>query len=308
MICHACGMDNVAGADRCSHCGMALRKGESGSGGKACYSCGFTNPTGGRFCAHCGVDLKHHRASGGHHRPTLQTQSKQKRRHIPLFRRHPAVIGLVLLGVGLFIAVALQFARDSRTPASRARVIETRSRDPKLEAGVLSIAAKFICSCGSCGAKPLDICACERAIEERQFIRNALQVGRAENEIIAAVNATYGWMKPGSAGKFLTGMPALRGLPVSPTSGGQLTARMPDTSNPSLIDRIATLADREEIFAHFRCPCGQCGMDHLSVCTCQHPRGATEVKAFIDGKISEGKLSLAEVITEVDREYGSRKF
>jgi hypothetical protein len=206
------------------------------------------------------------------------------------------------------IVVILQGFHDRRTPARLAPVFEAKSQDPKLEAGVIAIASKFICSCGSCGEKPLEICACERAIEERQFIRNALQTGKSADQIIAGVNATFGWMKPDSAGRSLSGMPALTNLPAVASSYRLLTSHVADTSQTPATDRIASSADRNEIFAHFRCACGQCGMDDLGACTCRHPHGATEVKAFVDNIIAGGKLSVAQVVKEVDQEYGGRKF
>ena len=63
----------------------------------------------------------------------------------------------------------------------------------------------------------------------------------------------------------------------------------------------------KEVFSHFRCSCGQCGMDDLKACTCQHPRGAKEVKAFVERRIAEGKLTVARLIREVDEKYGGRK-
>lgn len=308
MICNACGIDNTADAAKCSHCGNDLRNVEPGPRGKVCFSCGFNNPPESRFCARCGIDIKHHRAAKGHHGRDPQPQPKDRRKRDPVFRWHPAVVGLALLGVGILIAIVLQVTRDWHTPPRQAPVIEAKSQDPKLEAGVMSIAAKFICSCGSCGEKPLEICACERAIEERQFIRNALQAGQAADQIIAAVNATYGWMKPDSSGRPLSGMSLPTDLPPATASYSLLTARAVDTSGRSGNDRIATPSDRDEIFSHFKCPCGQCGMDDLRVCTCQHPHGATEVKAFVDGIIAERKLSVGQVIKKVDQEYGSRKF
>jgi hypothetical protein len=71
---------------------------------------------------------------------------------------------------------------------------------------------------------------------------------------------------------------------------------------------VTTAADRIEIFSHFRCPCGQCGIEELKDCECNHPRGAMEVKAFVDAKIAAGKYTVAEVVNEVELKYGGKKF
>jgi cytochrome c-type biogenesis protein CcmH/NrfF len=165
-----------------------------------CASCGTTNSPKSKFCVRCGLNMN--RANDG-----KKINAEYSRIH-PKFmikrsgRRlwHPVAIGLGLLGMALLIVVVLQVIHDSGAPHKQARIIETRSQDPQIEAAMKLIAARFNCSCGSCGEKSLDICAYNRAIEERQFIRNALQTGQSEDQIIAAVNTTYGSRKLRSAG------------------------------------------------------------------------------------------------------------
>jgi hypothetical protein len=221
---------------------------------------------------------------------------------------HPVPVGLGLLGIALLFVVVLQVIHDSGAPHKQARIIETRSQDPKIEAAMKLIAARFNCSCGSCGEKSLDICACNRAIEERQFIRNALQTGQSEDQIIAAVNTTYGSRKPGSVESPHASVPDAAIPPGTAVSHEVTARRVMAASDPSTPDRIASSADRDEILGHFKCACGKCGMDDLSACICQHPRGAVEVKAFVDRTIEGGKISVAQIITLVDQKYGGRKF
>jgi hypothetical protein len=96
--------------------------------------------------------------------------------------------------------------------------------------------------------------------------------------VIAAIHNTYGWIKPEFASlvgdttarisetikKNLLSAKVLDGMRVGKTVGLAINAKP------------ATPEDRIEIFSHFSCPCGQCGVDELKDCSCQHPRGATE--------------------------------
>jgi ribosomal protein L40E len=199
MICNSCGIENPDAAQHCTHCGTMLREKEPKARGKACFSCGKENPFHSKSCAHCGINLRHHPPGSGGTHSQSRRKMKYGRKADPLFRWHPATIGLVLLGGALAITLGLQLIRNSQLPPAQSPVVETKSADPKLEANVIAVAGKFICSCGSCGDKPLDICACGRAVEERQFIRSSLQAGQSIAQVIAALNNAYGWMNQDSA-------------------------------------------------------------------------------------------------------------
>ena len=67
----------------------------------------------------------------------------------------------------------------------------TTAADP----AVTRIAAQFVCSCGTCGEKRLDVCSCETAQRERAFIQNQLRDGRSEAEAADALNQKYGGLK-----------------------------------------------------------------------------------------------------------------
>jgi len=149
---------------------------------------------------------------------------------------------------------------------------------------------------------------CNTAVEERQFIRNCLQAGQTPEQVIAAVNSTFGWLKPEFATQYdslahKTHQPSKRPVPTRSES-----VPLKSLSQQSGEVKLATTADRMEILTHFQCPCGQCGVDELKDCSCDHPHGAKEVKAFVDGKIAEGKYTVAQLIEQVERLYGARKF
>jgi hypothetical protein len=266
------------------------------------------------------------------HRHQQQPKKKEKRVDTRL-KWHPGLVVLLIIG-GAVALISIPYITGN-PPGQKSRpapVIEQRSNDPAIEAKVMEVASKFICSCGTCGEQPLDICTCNTAVQERQFIRGSLQGGQTVDQIIAAVNTTYGWMKPEFAARYdslsrsrpkngglANGLPeqtrqkesgqARRGAPstkIKPPTQDD-SALLPILSRIVGDHRIATAADRLEIFSHFKCPCGQCGIDELKDCSCNHPRGATEVKAFVDEKIRTGKFTVAQLITEVEIKYGGKK-
>jgi len=77
------------------------------------------------------------------------------------------------------------------TAFSRLNSTAARALDP----AVTRVAARFACSCGTCGEKRLDICSCETAEAERAFIQDQLRNGRSEAEAVEALNKKYGGLK-----------------------------------------------------------------------------------------------------------------
>ena len=308
MICNNCGVENKGDAGFCAHCGSPMEAHVAPQTGdeKKCPSCGFRNPRQSKFCGRCGVNLKAAQRAARVGRPIRKEKRNRKGYFDPVGKWHPAAVAVGLVAGCFVIVVGLQLFRNSLVIAPTAQVIETRSTDPKVEARVLAIAGRFICSCGSCGELPLDTCTCGTAIEERQFIRNAIQGGQDDGQIIAALKEAYGWMRPDSGSQTANGVSlAARKNPI-PTPGLPSTRLAGNDSGPVGDDRFATAADREEIFSQFHCPCGQCGVDDLNTCTCTHPRGATEVKAFVDRRIAEKNATIAQLINEVESKYGNR--
>ena len=74
----------------------------------------------------------------------------------------------------------------------------------EVESKVYEVASKFICGCGQCGDLSLDICNCPDAIREKNFIKEQLMRGETIENVIVAVNQTYGNIKPEFDGKFGT--------------------------------------------------------------------------------------------------------
>ncbi len=317
MNCRTCGVPNSDDAKFCSNCGVELHQQVGGHHGKRCPSCDFENPTDARFCAHCGAEVKHHHPSSQHSGRATQRKRKESHGDTKLFR-WPRIIGVVVIaGALLFICSKYFFPPEENRKVPVAR--EARSSDPATEIQVTAIASKFICSCGTCGELPLESCGCNTAVQERQFIRTSLQSGQSPDHIVLAVNKTFGWMKPQYAAKYDSTTRRNR-QPLSTLSArvtGSTKLKPPLENEVGIMKipqpqsgaaKIATTSDRGEIFFHFKCPCGQCGIDELKDCSCAHPRGAKEVKAFVDEKIAEGNYTVAQVLNDVELKYGGRKF
>ncbi len=64
-----------------------------------------------------------------------------------------------------------------------------------LNPAVARVAARFACSCGSCGNERLDVCSCETAQAQRAFIREQLRNGRSETEAAEALKQKYPGLK-----------------------------------------------------------------------------------------------------------------
>lgn len=311
MICQECSTTNKDDAKFCSNCGAELHRAGSHHELKRCFHCGFENERDARFCASCGIEMKRPHPQPAHkdhhHEPKLP-KKKEKRVDTGL-KWHPALVGLLIIG-GVTIFLTLPYIREN-PPGRKSQTvppIERRSGDPKVEARVLQIASKFICSCGTCGEQPLDICTCNRAVEERQFIRNYLQAGQSNEQIIVTLNSMFGWIKPEFAARYdslarMTGQSTKLTVPKQSESDMLALA-----SKISSTYKLATSLDRVEVFSRFKCPCGQCGIDELKDCNCAHPRGAQEVKAFVDDRIREAKHTVAQLVDEVEKKYGGRKF
>lgn len=64
-----------------------------------------------------------------------------------------------------------------------------------MDLAVFRVAARFVCSCGTCGEKRLDVCSCATAQQERAFIQEQLRNGRSESEAAEALKQKYGGLK-----------------------------------------------------------------------------------------------------------------
>ncbi len=222
-----------------------------------------------------------------------KTKQQKRSKLSPLF---------IILAVVVVFYLFYQSSQSSRQPARQPGNFEQFSNNPIIERDLLAVAANFVCPCGSCGELPLETCTCQTAVQERQFIRDKLQSGHNKEQVIAAVNASYGGFKPNQSLKFNPDYIKLVN-PLAELKTDQLSAQV---TASQVSAKLVKSMDLVEIIGHFSCPCGQCGIPELINCNCNHPRGATEVKIFIDQKIDEQKYTIAQVVDLVEKQYGHK--
>lgn len=201
--------------------------------------------------------------------------------------------------IGFFLAIAILVIANldrfgkSRSASSRgtfrSSAAPAATTAPTVSPAVYRVAPQFVCTCGACGEKPLESCDCPTATEGRAFIQQQLAAGHSEAEAADALEAKYG-------GRKRAGTPN--------ASDADLTAQM--NAGTLGVGHLATAADRAHIISHFKCPCNQCAIDELSDCECPHPKGAQEVKQFIDDTIAQGQHTVGEIVALVEQRYGGR--
>ena len=288
IICGNCNTENDASLRVCVQCDADLNP------QKICLNCETKNNPDAKFCSECGQSLD--QRANARSKPVNKTKH---RKNIPPQKtaNRPLIIAALAIAVFLIYLFMQDNQQSSDNQGSQAPVqpAEQKSADPGLEAKVANIAGKFICSCGNCGEEPLESCTCQTAVNERNYIRTALQAGFDSEHIIQSVNQQYGWLKPQFKEKYGEGKQAFK----------QKESTLPTLITPDKA-KLASLADRLQIISKFHCPCGQCEFDELKDCECNHPRGAEEVKTFIDTKINEGKYSVNQITELVEQQYGNR--
>jgi cytochrome c-type biogenesis protein CcmH/NrfF len=300
--CPECDQINLNTAKFCSECGHDLSSDSKSLKLQICKECGQENNNRARFCSSCGEVLNRQKPVSWKKTKTRKANPKSQKRnqvqHSSFFSRYSFLFvigGLILLF--LFINNS-----DKKVPNSKNSPIQPVSQDFSLERKVMEVASKFTCSCGSCGEEALETCLCATAEQERNFIRQELRNGKSAVQTIAAVNKRYGHLKPEFTSK-IEGSNLK--LDLSGQKQNDLFSQITSSATGSN-NRIAADKDRDEIFYHFECPCGQCGIPELRDCSCQHPKGATEVKLFIDGKIEHEKYTIGELVDIVEAEYGHK--
>lgn len=316
MRCNKCGIDNSAENKFCINCGAELEN-QIRIDKSICPSCGVQNLPSNNFCISCGeplVDEKpgydrialtqtdDHKKKNTNTKNNTIPQSQKSKRELAnkTLGMRPLLIAIGVIAVSLLAVVALNslFKKDvdSQYP------LETKSDNPLVEAEVYNIASKFVCSCGTCNEESLEVCKCGRAIEERQFIRDYVERNQKKGNTVYALASKYGFLKSQFAGEFKQ----VDKSKIFETN--QII--IPDNNLENInigLNKTASVSDRVTIFSAFRCNCGKCGIDELKDCDCSHPKGAQEVKKFIDEKISSNKYTVQDVIELVNSKYGGKK-
>ena len=204
MKCKDCGIENKNEALFCSHCGAKREKQKFNQRGNSCPACDFKNQPNQKTCSCCGAELHpvHHEHNPLHQQPVQHKPQKRKERHGETKPKWHFAVGAIVLLAAVFVFIKSTEKSEEKEASPWSQIVETKTSDSQLEAKVLDVASKFICSCGTCGEKPLDTCTCETAVQERQFIRGRLQQGQTPEQVAVAVSTEFGWLKPEFASKY----------------------------------------------------------------------------------------------------------
>lgn len=196
---------------------------------------------------------------------------------------------VAIAAVVLLLAMAMVWRQiPVKVDIDQAAIAAAETSDPRMK----EIEARFRCPCGNCGHLELADCSCDvpgGAMEMKTAIASLLSEGQEKTAVIATIAGRFGGLKPESS----TSESSPAG-PATPhenevadavvdlhSSHGSLAA-------PDAVMRVASVFD---------CPCGNC-VHTLVDCTCDHAKGAVEVKAFIRDRLTAG-LSEADVIESV---------
>lgn len=225
--------------------------------------------------------------------------AKSTTRRLAAWYRNPQnsmVAGLVFFTVGV-VAFKLGFHVHPAVDIDRAAIATTELSYPQMA----EIEKMFVCPCGNCGELELEVCACDGpggALEMKTTIAHMLRSGSNVDEIVVAVTTQYGGLKPTYA--------SARG----PNPDEKPESTVGDFPNAVPLhparDQDADPNDVLKVVSAFDCPCGNCALTLLE-CTCDHARGAVEIKASVRAKLASG-LSPEQVIDGIDRTYGGRRY
>jgi hypothetical protein len=198
MKCQKCNTYNSKGNRFCTNCGSELMR-EINS--ISCSNCGTENENTSNFCVKCGSNLKHQHNSSSkirNKRPKRIRHNINTQNNLNLFHELKKYKVVVAAVIALF--AFLVFKSVPKTEEYNNAKLPSRNNYNSLAANVNSdsriteIADKFVCSCGAC-KDSLEICNCDKAIEERNFIKDKLDKKISEDGIIVALANKYGMLK-----------------------------------------------------------------------------------------------------------------
>ncbi|GBD87281.1 double zinc ribbon [bacterium BMS3Abin03] len=316
MKCNNCGAHNKDDNKFCVKCGAKLEK-QQNLTSIFCPECGTENQLKNKFCISCGSELNIRQnqnienKSADIHRKKQHKPHRQKRyakgKNFSLIediKKHKVTSAVVIIIAGYLLFQFIPQEPKVNTNVS-SRFQQTNIPVNRGNTKLNEIASKFVCSCGTCGELSLETCGCPTAEEEHALINTMLSQNLSVDEIVVAVANKYGWLKSEY-------YPQYKQIDKSKVWFGGTSQTLSNTKGNNLVSNgnvsnIATLADRYTIITQFECPCGQCDIKELSECNCTHPKGAIEVKGYIDQLIAENDLTASQIIEKVNTKYGGRK-
>ncbi len=108
------------------------------------------------------------------------------------------LLGFILLSF-IFISTLVLL---SPVKSSNHNHVETNSNNPAIEVKIFEIASMFMCSCKKCPVASLEVCKCNRAVEERNLIRKYTEQSETVDKIVLTIAERYGALKAEYANKF----------------------------------------------------------------------------------------------------------
>lgn len=140
-----------------------------------CPQCNARNHREGFFCTKCGARLE---------------QAPQQSQKQPSLGVVPKLLGAVTVLL-IFLTVVTIWIESPDQPDQTA----PRPGTHLFSLEVQQVAAKFLCSCGSCDVLELAECTCPTALAEKRLIEQELGRGTPEREVLRQVNQRYGRIK-----------------------------------------------------------------------------------------------------------------
>lgn len=204
MKCQKCHTENNKGSKFCTNCGAELI--QSHNDLISCSQCGTENERSNNFCVKCGCNLKqkhnnHSQNSSGKNsnkRPKRIRHNTNAQKSLNLFqevKKHKIIVTAVLaLFVFLIFKSVPKTESYNNVPPPSQNNYNTLAANVNTDDRITEIANKFICSCGEC-TDSLEICNCDKAKAERNFIKEELDKNISEDGIVVSVANKYGMLK-----------------------------------------------------------------------------------------------------------------
>ena len=195
MKCKKCNTVNRNENKFCISCGAELQNDNT----IFCSGCGTENESTNNYCVKCGSSLSH--KSSGKNRdknPKRIRHNRAQPKNLNLFqeiKKHKIIVTAVL---ALFMF--LVFKSIPKTEEYNNIQLPSQNNYNALAANVntdsrvTEIANRFICPCGDC-KDSLETCTCDKATEERNFIKEELNKNISDDGIVISVASKYGMLK-----------------------------------------------------------------------------------------------------------------
>lgn len=163
-----------------------------------CNKCHTDNNNQNNFCVKCGnrLELSSFRTGrtqkGQRHVRTKQPKTLNLKVE---FMKHKVVVLAAIALFGYFAYQSLPHSDNYENFRAQYRNnYNTLTSNITTGGDVNNIASMFICSCGKC-KDSLEICNCEKAVEERNFIKERIDKKVSNVNITVALAGEYGFMK-----------------------------------------------------------------------------------------------------------------